>query len=155
MAREKKLITPEQKHARFIGNLWGWGAAALIMWAMSQPLLLYAPAADIALLGWEIGLVVIIASQAAHAAGRPLLVFIIAAVLLGGYTFWDAWKLLGTAMETSIANEARCSVIENDLLSARPVNPNAIDRFQALGCSPKSKKDLFVGPYMHNSAGWM
>jgi hypothetical protein len=73
------------------------------------------------------------------------------AIAVGGMLMliWGMTGVVSTCLAVGPAiraNDHRCLVIQNDMLSARPRRPDGPDLFQALGCRPQGEGGVYAIP---------
>ncbi len=136
-------LTPERGQAA----MWGVGVAVLCAYTTGQSFIRVGDSAVIAEIGLFAGLFALLFNGIYILPGafrRPFaLAALIALSICGGLLSTNARSMVNQVQ----ANDDRCQLIQDDMLSAKPRKANGPELFQALGCTPTgTDRRVFVPP---------
>lgn len=134
-----------ENEAHFRRHWWGYGAAMLILYAFSGPLLRYVPADSLHFLGMLVSGVVFCGYWGSLYRGdwdaKVMLAVAILLLLLVGLI---GSPILTGSLRDVRANDRRCLAIQHDMLSARPRRTDGPDLFQALSCRAQGEGSVYA-----------
>ncbi len=123
------------------------GIMAVCTVTLGAPLLRLADASPMAVLGICSGSFALSLSAIYLAKGRQRWAFFVFAAVFFFTALVTAWSGARLASARAAANDARCSTLQSDMLSARPRKEHGPELFQVLGCSPiGTDATIFVPP---------
>lgn len=133
--------------AFFRRHWWGYGIAAVILYAFTSPYLKYVPTGQVFALGTSIGLSVMSLYWGTIYLGRADGKFWFGlGVLIGACGLILGFYTSLIALDGAHANAKRCLAIQRDMLSAHPRRSDDPDLFQALGCAPSGEGSVSAAP---------
>jgi len=130
------IVSEPADPAKGQAALWGIGIATLCAMTTGQSFLRFGDSAPIASLGLLAGLFVLLLYAAYAVQGWVRAPFLLGSILAmlasGGLLVWH----LPTMIARSDANDRRCELLQEQMLSAHPLKVSAPEVFKALGCQP-------------------
>ncbi|WP_322964435.1 hypothetical protein [Sphingomonas fuzhouensis] len=133
--------------AFFRRHWWGYGIAALILYAFTSPYLKYVPAGQVFACAALISVTVLSLYWGTIYLKRVDGKFWFGmGVCMGVFAFLLTLYTSMKALDGADANAKRCLAIQRDMLSAHPRRSDDPDLFQALGCAPSGEGSVSAAP---------